>query len=89
MSDPSGQHVPPPDNHLGFSLIAVLLFFPLGIPAMTKSLSVSSLWKQGRHTEALQAAASARTLAIWAVALLVVVAMGALAAWRVLPEVLG
>jgi hypothetical protein len=71
VSNRSGQNVPPPPNHLGLAVIAVLLFFPLGIAAVAKSAQVSRLWSEGKHSEALQAASAAKTRAIWAVVLLI------------------
>lgn len=82
MSERSGQYVPPPDNHLGLSLIALLLFFPLGIPALINSVKVSRLWNEGQHPEALKAASSAKRFAIWAIVVLVAL-VGAYVALRV------
>lgn len=84
MTNASGQNVPPPPSNLGLSLVVLVLFFPLGIPATAKSLQVPRLWRHGRHTEALEAAAAAKKRAIWGIVLLILVLV-AFAALRTVP----
>lgn len=69
----SGSNVPPPPNHLGLALLAVVLFFPLGIAATLKSARVGRLWGAGQHTEALEAASGAKAQAVWGIVLGVLV----------------
>lgn len=59
----------PPDKNIGWAIAALLLFWPLSIPAFIASLKVSDLWFTGRYQEALQASADAKK---WGVAGVVV-----------------
>ncbi|MDT8914626.1 CD225/dispanin family protein [Amycolatopsis sp. PS_44_ISF1] len=57
---------PPPDNNLVWAVLTtVLCCLPLGIVSIVKSGQVNSLWFQGLHAEAHQAAADARKWALW------------------------
>jgi Interferon-induced transmembrane protein len=77
--------VPPPPNHLGLAVLGIVLFFPLGVAALMKSLEVPRLWKAGKHTEAIVAAGAAKARAVWAVIVFVVV-LAAVAAVRFVPQ---
>ncbi|PRX47100.1 interferon-induced transmembrane protein [Prauserella shujinwangii] len=60
---------PPPDNHLVWAILTtVLCCMPLGIVSIVKSNQVASLWAQGLHAEARQAADDAKKWAIWSAA---------------------
>jgi hypothetical protein len=51
---------PPPDKHLGWAIGALVLFWPLCIPAFIASSKVSDLWFTGHYQESLQASADAK-----------------------------
>lgn len=85
MSRSGQQSVPPPDNHLGLALLGLLLFLPLGVAALTKSLEVPRLWNAGRHTEAIEAAGLAKSRAVWAIVLFVAV-LALVVAIKVVPQ---
>lgn len=49
-----------PSNNLVMAIIGLALFFPLGIPALVKALTVNRLWNQGQHDLAISQANAAR-----------------------------
>ncbi|WP_051433136.1 CD225/dispanin family protein [Promicromonospora kroppenstedtii] len=69
----------PPPTYLVFTVLVTLFGFPpTGIVALVNSMRVNTLWKTGRHDKARKASRRARnwgllTLAIWVVAVVVVV----------------
>lgn len=63
----------PPDKNIGWSIAALLLFWPLAIPSFIAALKVSDLWFTGRYDEALKASADAKK---WGVAGVIVGASG-------------
>lgn len=86
MLSSSSQHsVPPPPNHLGLAVLGTVLFLPLGIAALTKSLEVPRLWRAGKHSEAIVAAGSAKARALWAIIVFVVV-LAAVVAVKYVPQ---
>lgn len=50
----------PIPNHLGLAIAALVLFFPLGIPALIKAIRVNTLQNQGNIDEAIASSNSAR-----------------------------
>jgi hypothetical protein len=59
-------YAPPPENNLVWAILAtVLCCLPLGIVAIVKSNQVNTLWFQGFHAEAYQAAEEAKKWAMW------------------------
>lgn len=56
-----------PYNFLTMAIIAIILFFPLGIPAIIKASSVNRLWNQGQYKLAIAQSASARRLSLIAI----------------------
>ena len=56
-----------PYNFLTMAIIAIILFFPLGIPAIVKASSVNRLWDQGQYKLAIAQSASARRLSLIAI----------------------
>ena len=63
-AQPTGDN--PPSSNLVLAIIGTALFFPIGVPALLKAISVSRLWKNGRRTEALAQSSSAKKLGILA-----------------------
>jgi hypothetical protein len=55
---------PPPPNHIGWAIAAILVFWPVGIAAIIKSTQVDRYWMTGQHAMAEQASRSAKTLGI-------------------------
>ena len=54
-------HLPKPSNHLVWSILATIFCcLPLGIYSIIKSASVDGLWDQGRYTDAIRAADTAK-----------------------------
>ena len=49
----------PIPNYLGLAIAALILFFPLGIPALIKSIRVNTLQNQGKIDEAIATSKSA------------------------------
>jgi len=67
---PPGWAAPlPPDKNIGWAVAALILFWPLSIPAFIAATKVSDLWFTGRYAEAVQASADARK---WGIAGVVV-----------------
>ncbi len=58
---------PPPPTNLGWAIAAIILFWPLGIPALIYSTRVESQWFRGDASGALRSSSIARTCGIWAV----------------------
>lgn len=85
MSSSSQHSVPPPPNHVGLAFLGIILFLPLGVAALVKSLEVPRLWNRGRHTEAIEAASSAKARAVWAIVVFVLILL-AVAAWKIAPN---
>lgn len=56
-----------PSNNLVFAIIGLVMFFPLGIPALIKAIRVNGLWAQGQHEEAIAQSNSARKLGLIAI----------------------
>lgn len=56
-----------PPNNLVMAIIGLVLFFPIGIPALIKAIRVNSLWEQGQHDEAIAQSISARKLGLLAI----------------------
>jgi hypothetical protein len=56
----------PPPSNVGWAIAAVLLFWPLAIPAFIYSSRVDSAWYRGDVSGAQRASANARTCGIWA-----------------------
>ena len=56
-----------PASNLVLAIIGLVLFFPLGIPALIKAIRVNTLWAQGQHEEALVQANSARRFGLLAI----------------------
>ena len=51
----------PPDNNLAWAIVVTLLCcWPFGIPAIVYAAKVDSLWREGYHEAAIQAAADAK-----------------------------
>lgn len=51
----------PPDNHLAWAIVVTLLCcWPFGIPALVYSVKVDTLWREGHHEAAIQAANEAK-----------------------------
>lgn len=49
----------PVPNYLGLAIAALILFFPLGIPALIKAIRVNTLQNQGNIEEAIATSKSA------------------------------
>lgn len=56
-----------PASNLVFAIIGLVMFFPLGIPALIKAIRVNGLWAQGQHEEAIAQSNSARKLGLIAI----------------------
>lgn len=56
-----------PVSNLVFAIIGLVMFFPLGIPALIKAIRVNGLWAQGQHEEAIAQSNSARKLGLIAI----------------------
>ena len=67
MPRPCRPPGPPPPNHIGWAIAAIILFWPLAIPAFIYSTRVESAWYRGDVAGAQQASNNARTCGIWAV----------------------
>jgi hypothetical protein len=63
---------PPPSTNLGWAIAAIILFWPLGIPALIYSTRVESQWFRGDASGAMRSSAIARNCGIWAVVATVV-----------------
>lgn len=51
----------PPDNYLAWAIVVTLLCcWPFGIPALVYSIKVDTLWREGHHEAAIQAANDAK-----------------------------
>lgn len=62
-------HPPPPppvDNNMTMSIVAILLFWPLAIPAIIQASRVNPLLQQGDYAGAQAAAAESRKWSKWA-----------------------
>lgn len=57
---------PPPPNHLVWAIISVFLCWPLAIPAIVFATQVNSKWAQGDQAGAQDASKKAKTFALWA-----------------------
>lgn len=67
------QPTNPPDNNLVWAILStVLCCMPLGIVAIIKSSNVNTLWAQGNYEGAQKAADDAKSFAIWAAVVQVV-----------------
>lgn len=60
--DRTGYAAPPP-SHLVWAVLAIFLFWPLGVAATVKAASVNRLWADNRVEEAWAASRLARRLA--------------------------
>ncbi|MDI2031724.1 CD225/dispanin family protein [Saccharopolyspora sp. TS4A08] len=47
-------------NHLGWAIAGMLLFWPLGIPALVKCVEVAPLWYQGNYRGAEDSSRAAK-----------------------------
>lgn len=56
-TDPPQQR---PDNNMTLSVISMVLFWPLAIPAVLNAWKVDPLWRRGDHAAAAAAAAESR-----------------------------
>jgi hypothetical protein len=66
---------PPPPSRLGWAIAALLLFWPLAIPAFIYSNRVESAWYQGDVAGARRASDNAKTCGVIAVVVGVVMAL--------------
>ncbi|MBP2319681.1 hypothetical protein JOF56_000066 [Kibdelosporangium banguiense] len=57
-----------PPSHLGWAIAALVVFWPIGIPAIIKSTQVDRYWMTGQPVLAEQASRTAKTLGVVAVA---------------------
>ena len=48
-----------PDNNLGKAIVAMILFWPLGVPALVKATKVNTFYNDGNYAAAEDAAKSA------------------------------
>ena len=51
----------PIKNHLGWAIAGLLLFWPLGIPALVKCVEVAPLWYQGDYRGAEDSSRAAKS----------------------------
>jgi hypothetical protein len=49
-----------PDNNVALSVVSLVLFWPLAIPALLNAWKVDPLWQRGDHAGAAAAAAESR-----------------------------
>ncbi len=56
-----------PSNFLTMAIIGIIIFFPIGIPAIVKASSVNRLWDQGKHELAISQSNSAKRFSIIAI----------------------
>lgn len=66
----------PPPNYLVWAIISVFLCWPLAIPAIIFSTQVNTKWAQGDAVGAQESSRKAKTFALWATILGVVVIVG-------------
>lgn len=64
-----------PADHFPWSIVAAVVFFPLGLVAVAKSVSVGRLWAAGQDGAARTAGEQARNLVILSFAAAIVVAV--------------
>lgn len=57
-----------PRNNLVIAIIGIILFFPLGIPAVTNACNVYPSWLQGDKTKAMKQSTRARLFGLSAIA---------------------
>lgn len=64
-----GQPVagPPPPSNLGWAIAAIILFWPLGIPALINATRVDTQWFRGDPAGAITSSTNARRFAMWAI----------------------
>jgi|GEM_PF-2732696 len=55
-----------PSSHLALAIVAVILFFPLGIPALVKATLVNKRWAERRYGDAVWLSKTSKKLALWA-----------------------
>jgi uncharacterized protein YqhQ len=65
----------PPPNYLVLAIVSLLCCWPVGIPAVVFAARVNSKWAQGDHAGAAEASRKAKTFAIIALVLGVIVAV--------------
>lgn len=51
----------PIKNHVGWAIAGILLFWPLGIPALIKCVEVAPLWYQGNYRGAEDSSRAAKS----------------------------
>jgi len=51
----------PIKNHIGWAIAGMLLFWPLGIPALVKCVEVAPLWYQGNYRGAEDSSRAAKS----------------------------
>ena len=59
MENLNNQTAVQPSNSMGSAIAALILFWPLGIPAIINATKVNSLWAQGQYEAAHTASAKA------------------------------
>lgn len=64
---PPGVPAYPPPTNLGWAIAALIVFWPLGIPAIINATRVESQWLRGERDRALRSSADARRFGIAAV----------------------
>jgi hypothetical protein len=70
---------PPPPSNLGWAIAALILFWPLGIPALINATRVESQWYRGDAAGAMASSANARRFGVWAIGVSVVLFVLAIA----------
>lgn len=61
---PPPPGMPRPSNYLAWAIVTIILFWPIGIPAIIKSTQVDRLWLEGRYGEAQQSSNTTKTLCL-------------------------
>jgi hypothetical protein len=63
---PQGYPAPPPSGHLGWAITAIILFWPLAIPAFINYGRVESSWYRGDQAGAYRSSANVKKFGITA-----------------------
>ena len=66
---------PPPSNQIGWAIVAIILFWPLAIPAFIYSSRVESAWNYGDVAGAEQASQNAKKCGVAALIVGIVIAV--------------
>lgn len=61
-----------PSNNLGLAIVALVLFPPLGIPALIKACYIKQLWNEGKYDLAEAQSKTVRKLGIWSIVLMAI-----------------